>query len=86
MDFSTALAKLQALRGLNSPALARELGISGAAITRGLSRNTKSPDRSASKEARARSRMLHVSGGPDGIGAAASSARVHTPATCGWAR
>jgi ParB family transcriptional regulator, chromosome partitioning protein len=34
LEFARALAKLKALRGLNSQALARELGISGAAITR----------------------------------------------------
>ena len=34
LEFARALAKLKALKGCNSQALARELGISGAAITR----------------------------------------------------
>ena len=34
MDYARALSKLKALRGVNSQTLSRELGISGAAITR----------------------------------------------------
>ena len=51
---------------------------------RGFSRTMKSPERSGSKLALARWIRLQLSGGPDGAGAAASSALVNTAATWGW--
>ena len=59
---------------------------SGIGVTRGLRNTTRSPERPAWNDARARCLSVHLTGSPCGLGVLASSAAVKTAATCGSAR